>query len=136
MAGGVLIAFGSLLGAVGLVLLILLAMLTGSGRIPEWLSVGPQPVQPSLRLLVLGALLVLLGVGQVVTGMAMMAPGRAWSRPAGMVLAVAGAALAAWALWPASGTGGSVQAAFLPVIAAYLFVALALILARGWFVRR
>lgn len=135
MAGTILITFGSLTAAVGIVLLVLFALVTGSASLPDWLAFDRGDASAGPRLVLLGIGLIALGLSQVVTGMAAMGPGRVWARPAGIGLALLGTAAATWAMWPGGATP-SVQAAFLPVIAAYLFVVLALILAPGWFLRR
>ncbi|HEX2141754.1 MAG TPA: hypothetical protein VHK28_05685 [Candidatus Limnocylindria bacterium] len=132
MAGTILIVFGSLLAAVGAVLLVLSFVFSSDAPLPAWIAVDPLVVDPGTGLLLLGLALMTIGVSQVVAGVAAMTRGLGWARPAGIGLALPGAGAATWALLPLEPTP-SVQLIFVPVIAAYLFVVLAEALAPDWF---
>jgi hypothetical protein len=132
VAGTILIIFGSLLAAVGAVLVVLSYVFTTDAPLPEWIAVDPLVADPGTGLLLLGLALLAAGAAQVVAGVAAMTPGVSWARPAGIGLALLGAAATTWALLPLE-PAPSVQLIFVPVIAAYLFVVLAEALAPDWF---
>jgi hypothetical protein len=120
MAGVILATFGAIEVLIGLVFLVLAGLFANPDSLPAWVDIGVVPDGASLRMLLLGVLVLAAATAQVVAGVALQrhATG-AWPRSAGAALGVAGALVAVLA----AASGGGINPIFLPVAAAYGFVA-------------
>lgn len=128
-AGGTLLVLGGLWFAVGAVLLVL-ASLYGRGpdSIPANIDFDPALVGAAPRSVGLGLVALAAGLGQVVAGFGALRGSAGWAPRVGLALAAAGAALVAW--WLVTGlSAGQPALVLVPVLAAYLYAAIALAIA-------
>ena len=129
-AGGTLLVLGGLWFAVGAVLLVLASLYgRGPGNIPGNIDIDPALVGAAPRSAGLGLVAVAAGLGQVTAGFGAMRGRAAWAPRVGVALAAAGAALVAW--WLVTGlSAGQPVLVLVPVVAAYLYAAIALAIPR------
>ncbi|MGH2455143.1 MAG: hypothetical protein ACRDHD_02650 [Candidatus Limnocylindria bacterium] len=131
-AGTILVVLGAGTAGIGLVLLVVAYIYGDATGLPDWVDLAPAGSPGGLASLALVGLAgALFGGAQVVSAIAVLG-GRPWARPLGMGVAGVGALLCVLGSIPRAEATGT-TAIFLPLVAAYLYAAVALALSGSRF---
>ena len=128
-AGVVLAILGAVESLLGVLFGVYAWLYRDPASLPDWVDTGSVPGNASVQLFLLGGAVLLFAGAQVASGLVVHRSGESWARWMGIILSTAGMGIGLAAILPPANST-AYNLVFLPVVAAYGYVAVALALGR------